>query len=146
MRAAVCNWAVWMVSQLIPASPRCVATRLRHHMLLQCGLRKLMTNYRRRAQKYQYEERTNYELLTELLSVAFRKKRVRRIETVLCIVAHKALASHRCASARHSDIKSSRKCMHVCCICAAAAIVYYETVRVELSNDGHCETCAGASR
>lgn len=54
--------------------------------------------------------------------------------------------SHHCASVRHSDIKSSRKCMHVCCICAAAAIVCYETVRVELSNDGDCETCAGASR
>lgn len=51
-----------------------------------------MSNYRRRAQKYRYEERTNYELLTELLSVAFRKTRVRRIETVLCIVAHKTLA------------------------------------------------------
>lgn len=102
-----------------------------------------MTNCFSRARKYQYGERTNYELLTELLSVAFRKKHVRRIETVLCIVAQSV--SH-CASIRHSDIKSSRKCMHVCCICAAAAIVCYETIRVELSNDGHCETCAGASR
>lgn len=30
--------------------------------------------------------------------------------------------------------------MHVCCICAATAIVCYETVRVELSNGGSCET------
>lgn len=30
--------------------------------------------------------------------------------------------------------------MHVWCICAATAIVCYEIVRVELSNDGDCET------